>query len=75
MLSLGSITASVIVISIALGAGVWGMFGARYRYIGVSVAREVSAVVAGGIAPLVGAGIIAWTISLHGGAKEAGVLA
>lgn len=86
VLSQGSVVASVITISIALGMGVWGMFGAqgalmpelfgaRHRYIGVSVAREVSAVLAGGIAPLVGATIIAWTVGLHGGAKEAGVLA
>lgn len=86
VLSQGSIVASVVAISIALGAGVWGMFGAqgallpelfgaRHRYIGVSVAREVSAVIAGGIAPLVGAALITWTVSLHGGAKEAGVLA
>jgi MHS family metabolite:H+ symporter-like MFS transporter len=86
VLSQGSVTASVIAISIALGAGVWGMFGAqgaflpelfgaRHRYIGVSLAREVSAVIAGGIAPLVGAAIIAWTVSLNGGAKEAGVMA
>lgn len=86
VLSQGSVVASVIAISIALGMGVWGMFGAqgalmpelfgaRHRYIGVSVAREVSAVLAGGIAPLVGTTIIAWTVGLHGGAKEAGVLA
>jgi MHS family metabolite:H+ symporter-like MFS transporter len=86
VLSQGSIAASVVAISIALGAGVWGMFGAqgallpelfgaRHRYIGVSVAREVSAVIAGGIAPLVGAALIAWMVSLHGGANEAGVLA
>jgi MHS family metabolite:H+ symporter-like MFS transporter len=86
VLSLGSIAASIVALSIALGVGVWGMFGAqgaflpelfgaRHRYIGVSIAREVSAVVAGGIAPLVGAALIAWTIGLHGGAKEAGVMA
>ena len=86
VLSHGSVPASIAVLSVALGMGVWGMFGtqgalmpelfgARHRYIGVSVAREVSAVIAGGIAPLVGAAIIAWTISLHGGVKEAGILA
>ena len=84
VLSRGDITSIIIVISIALGAGVWGMFGAqgallpemfgaRHRYIGVSVAREVSAVLAGGIAPLIGAGIISWTTSAYGGAKEAGI--
>ena len=84
VLSLGNVAASIAVLSVALGVGVWGMFGtqgalmpelfgARHRYIGVSVAREVSAVIAGGIAPLVGAAIIAWTVSLNGGAKEAGI--
>jgi MFS transporter, MHS family, metabolite:H+ symporter len=38
------------------------------------MAREVSAVIAGGLAPLIGAGIIAWTTSLHGGGKEAAIL-
>jgi MFS transporter, MHS family, metabolite:H+ symporter len=86
ILSQGNVPASIAAISVALGVGVWGMFGtqgalmpelfgARHRYIGVSVAREVSAVIAGGIAPLLGASIIAWTIAAHGGAKEAGVLA
>jgi MFS transporter, MHS family, metabolite:H+ symporter len=83
--SRGDVTSSLVVMSIALGAGVWGMFGtqgallpelfgARHRYIGVAVAREVSAVVAGGVAPLMGAGIIAWTTSLYGGTKEAAIL-
>lgn len=86
ILSQGNIVAIVAAISIALGAGVWGMFGAQgallpelfgahHRYIGVSVAREVSAVISGGIAPLIGAGIIAWTISLHGGTAAGGVSA
>jgi len=71
--------------SIALGVGVWGMFGAqgaflselfgaRHRYIGVAMAREVSAVIAGGVAPLVGAGIIAWTTNFYGDDKEAAIL-
>ena len=85
VLSRGNVASSLVVMSIALGAGVWGMFGAqaallpelfgaRHRYIGVALAREVSAVIAGGVAPLIGAGIIAWTTSLCGGIKEAAML-
>ncbi|MCA3807436.1 MAG: MFS transporter, partial [Burkholderia sp.] len=51
------------------------LFGARHRYMGVSFSREVSAVLAGGIAPLVGATIIATVIALHGGDHAAGVRA
>ena len=72
--SQGNVTSSAIMLSIALGLGVWGMFGAqgaympelfgaRHRYIGVAVAREVSAVIAGGIAPLIGSALIAWVVS------------
>jgi len=86
ILSLGDMTSTVIALSIALGVGTWGMFGAqgalmpelfgaRHRYIGVAVAREVSAVIAGGIAPMIGSAIIAWVISTHGGDKSAGVMA
>jgi MFS transporter, MHS family, metabolite:H+ symporter len=86
VLSLGNVVAIIIVISIPLGVGTWGMFGAQgallpelfganHRYIGVSVAREVSAVISGGIAPLVGSGIIASVVSLNGGNKDAGVWA
>jgi len=71
VLSTGNIVATVIAISIALGVGTWGMFGAqgalmpelfgsRHRYTGVSVAREFSAVIAGGLVPLVGALLLAW---------------
>jgi hypothetical protein len=86
VLSLGNVVAIIIVISIALAVGTWGMFGAQgallpelfgasHRYIGVSVAREVSAVISGGIAPLIGSAIIAWVISVNGGNKDAGVWA
>jgi MHS family metabolite:H+ symporter-like MFS transporter len=85
VLSGGDVAASLIAMSIALGVGVWGMFGAqgallpelfgaRHRYIGVAVAREVSAVIAGGIAPLIGSALIAWTASRYGGTKEAAIL-
>jgi len=71
ILSTGNIVATVIAISIALGVGTWGMFGAQgalmpelfgasHRYTGVSVAREFSAVIAGGLVPLVGALLLAW---------------
>ena len=70
VLSLGNATASIAMLCVAL-AGVWGMFatqgallpelfGAQHRYAGVAVGREVSAVIAGGVAPLVGASMIAW---------------
>ncbi|MFC0709418.1 MFS transporter [Azorhizophilus paspali] len=76
VLSQGEVVASVIAISIALGIGTWGrfgtqaalmpeLFGAGHRYMGVSVAREASAAVAGGIAPMVGAGIIAAVVALN----------
>lgn len=78
-LSQGDIVVTIVVISLALGIGTWGMFGsqsafmtelfgARHRYLGVSVAREISAVLSGGIAPLIGAGIIAAVVSSDGGA-------
>jgi len=83
VLSRGNPAASMVVIPAAL-IGVWGMFaaqgallpelfGARHRYIGVAAGREISAVFAGGIAPLVGAAIIAWVTNSHGGTHEAGV--
>lgn len=82
VLSQGNVAASIVAISIALGIGTWGMFGtqaslmpelfgSRHRYMGVSIAREASAVIAGGIAPLVGAGIIAWVVATHPGEANA----
>ncbi|MEU0470674.1 MFS transporter [Amycolatopsis sp. NPDC006131] len=82
-LSQGSTVVTVVVISLGLGIGTWGMFGsqsafmtelfgARHRYLGVSVAREVSAVLSGGIAPLVGAAIMAAVVSADGGAGVPG---
>lgn len=37
------------------------LFGARYRFTGVAMSREISAVFAGGVAPLIGAGLLAAT--------------
>jgi MHS family metabolite:H+ symporter-like MFS transporter len=82
-LSQGSTIVTIVVISLALGVGTWGMFGsqsafmtelfgARHRYLGVSVAREVSAVVAGGLAPLIGATIIAAVVAADGGSTVPG---
>ncbi|MDE1165293.1 MAG: MFS transporter, partial [Pseudomonas sp.] len=83
-LSQGNVVASIIAISVALGIGTWGMFGtqaalmpelfgSRHRYMGVSIARELSAVIAGGIAPMIGAGIIAYTVVLHEGQAHPGL--
>jgi MHS family metabolite:H+ symporter-like MFS transporter len=77
-LSKGSAVTTIVVITLALGIGTWGMFGsqsafmaelfgARHRYIGVSVAREISAVISGGVAPLIGAWIIARVVAFDGG--------
>lgn len=82
-LSQGSTVVTIVVISLGLGIGTWGMFGsqsafmselfgARHRYLGVSVAREVSAVISGGIAPLIGAAIIAAVVSADGGSGVPG---
>ena len=82
--SRGEIISTVVAITIALACGVWGMFGAqgallpelfgaRHRYIGVSVAREASAVLAGGIAPFIGAALIGWSTTNLGSAKAAWV--
>ncbi|MFJ6199237.1 MFS transporter [Micromonospora sp. NPDC092111] len=82
-LSQGDTVLTIVVISLALGIGTWGMFGsqsafmtelfgARHRYLGVSVAREVSAVLSGGIAPLIGAAIIAAVVTADGGSDVPG---
>jgi MHS family metabolite:H+ symporter-like MFS transporter len=47
------------------------LFGARHRYIGVAFGREISAVIAGGVAPLLGVSIIAWTTRSYGSAIAA----
>jgi MHS family metabolite:H+ symporter-like MFS transporter len=83
VLSLGNTVLTIVVISLGLGIGTWGMFGsqsafmselfgARQRYLGVSVAREISAVISGGIAPLIGAWIISLVVSADGGSQTPG---
>ncbi|MTJ82476.1 MAG: MHS family MFS transporter [Telmatospirillum sp.] len=81
--STGNQTLTVVAMCAALGIGVWGMFGtqgaylpelfgARHRYIGVSTGREVSAVIAGGVAPMLGSAIVAWVAAENGGGAGAG---
>ncbi|MGH8384278.1 MAG: MFS transporter [Pseudomonas sp.] len=76
VLSQGDAVSSMIAIALALGIGTWGMFGtqaallpelfgAGHRYMGVSVAREASSVIAGGIAPMAGALIIAFVVAIR----------
>jgi MHS family metabolite:H+ symporter-like MFS transporter len=71
LLSMGNPVVTVVVIAISYGIGVNVMlgaqcaalpelFGARHRYIGVAIAREFSAIIAGGIAPFVGALLLGW---------------
>lgn len=66
LLSLGDPVLVVLVLAVSYGVGVNTMLGAqcatlpelfgnRHRYIGVAVSREFSAIIAGGIAPFVGA--------------------
>jgi len=82
-LSQGSTLVTIVVISLALGVGTWGMFGsqsafmcelfgARHRYLGVALAREISAVISGGVAPLIGAWIIATVVTADGGPSVPG---
>lgn len=78
--SQGSYPMTIAALAVAFGAvsGMFGaqgallpeLFGARHRYIGVSVAREASAVLAGGIAPLIGALLIGWSAT-HLGSNRA----
>ena len=82
-LSQGSTVLTIVVISLGLGIGTWGMFGshsafmselfgAKQRYLGVSMARELSAVISGGIAPLIGAWIISLVVASDGGSGVPG---
>jgi MFS transporter, MHS family, metabolite:H+ symporter len=72
LLSLGNPALVIVVVAVAIGLGVNTMlgsqcallpelFGNRHRYIGVAVSREFSAVIAGGLAPLLGALLLAVT--------------
>lgn len=72
LLSLGNPVITCIVVSLTIGLGVGVMLGAqcpllpelfgnRRRYIGVAVSREISAVLAGGLAPVIGAWLLAIT--------------
>jgi MHS family metabolite:H+ symporter-like MFS transporter len=82
-LSFGDTVLTIVVVSIGLGVGTWGMFGSqsalmcelfgsRQRYLGVSVAREGSAVIAGGIAPMVGAWLMSLAVTAEGGSSVQG---
>ncbi|MCI9887414.1 MHS family MFS transporter [Micrococcales bacterium 31B] len=70
LISLGSYPVAIAVIAIGIGVAVNSMlgpqcamlpelFGNRHRYLGVAMAREISAVLAGGLAGVLGAYIIA----------------
>jgi len=69
LMSLGQAWVVIVVIAVAIGFGVNTMlgsqcallpemFGNKHRYLGVAVAREFSAVIAGGLAGVVGAYLI-----------------
>lgn len=79
LITLGQVWLVWIVMAIGIGIGVQSLlgpqcamfpelFGATHRYSGVAISREFSAVIAGGIAPLVGAAMLEatnyawWTI-------------
>lgn len=70
LLSLGNYGLTIVVIAVAVGicvntmlgaqcALMPEMFGARHRYLGVAMSREISAVLAGGVAGVLGAYLIA----------------
>ncbi len=70
LISLGNPVLVIVVISIAIGFGVNSMLGAqcallpemfgnKHRYLGVAMSREFSAVLAGGIAGVLGSALIA----------------
>jgi MFS transporter, MHS family, metabolite:H+ symporter len=72
LLSLGNPAIAIATIAIGIGVGIYSMlgpevsllpelFGNRNRYLGVAVSREFSSAIAGGIAPLVGAALLAAT--------------
>ena len=72
LLTLGQVWLVLFVMAVGIGIGVQAMlgpqcallpelFGNAHRYTGVAMARELSAVIAGGIAPLLGAVFLAWS--------------
>nr|WP_077808582.1 MFS transporter [Neoasaia chiangmaiensis]AQS89575.1 MFS transporter [Neoasaia chiangmaiensis]GBR40399.1 major facilitator superfamily alpha-ketoglutarate/sugar transporter [Neoasaia chiangmaiensis NBRC 101099]GEN13918.1 MFS transporter [Neoasaia chiangmaiensis] len=74
--SLGNVFLAIIALTVALGVGIWGMFGtqaallpemfgARHRYVAVSLTRETSAVISGGLTPLFGSFAIAFVSRYH----------
>jgi MHS family metabolite:H+ symporter-like MFS transporter len=78
----GPVWSAALALGLVLGVGCWGqfgsqaallpeLFGAQHRYIGVALAREVSAPLAGGTAPLIGAAIIGWSTTRLGSAHAA----
>ena len=71
-MTLGNVTLVWIVMVVGIALGVQSMlgpqcpllpelFGSRYRFTGVAMSRELSAVMAGGLVPLVGAALLAVT--------------
>ena len=80
LISLGQTWLVIVVIAVAIGFGVNTMLGAqcallpemfgnRHRYLGVAVAREFSAVIAGGLAGVLGAYLIKVSGRLVGSAR------
>ena len=82
LLTLGQVWLVLLVMGVGIGIGVQAMlgpqcsllpelFGNSHRFTGVATAREFSAVIAGGIAPLVGAALLAatgnawWVIAIY----------
>ncbi|WP_367160765.1 MFS transporter [Kozakia baliensis] len=74
--STGNTICVVIALTVALGIGIWGMFGtqaallpemfgAHHRYVAVSLTRETSAVISGGLTPLFGSFGIAAISHFH----------
>lgn len=82
LLTLGNLILVFVVMGVGIGIGVQGMlgpqcallpelFGNAHRYTGVAMSREISAVLAGGLAPLLGTMFLAatnfswWVVGLY----------
>ncbi|MFJ4169172.1 MFS transporter [Paenarthrobacter sp. NPDC089714] len=72
LVTLGNVTLVWVVMAVGIAIGVQSMlgpqcpllpelFGSQYRFTGVAMSREISAVIAGGVAPLLGAVLLAAT--------------